>query len=87
MRGKAAGRFCRELADCLSAIGSVKLLRLSQFADKLAGNLKACEKRWLPKSIRRNGFTLPWHEFQPVPGKIFQQRVIKILNSNPLFNR
>jgi hypothetical protein len=31
--------------------------------------------------IHRNGFALPWHEFQPVIGKIFQQRFFKALSS------
>jgi hypothetical protein len=35
----------------------------------------------LTQSLKRNGFTLPAREFQPVSGKIFRQRALKALNS------
>jgi hypothetical protein len=35
----------------------------------------------LTTSFKRNGFTLPSREFQPIPGKIFRQRVFQPLNS------
>jgi hypothetical protein len=33
----------------------------------------------LTQSLKRNGFTLPSREFQPVSGKIFRQGVLKAL--------
>jgi hypothetical protein len=74
---QAAGRFCRELADCLSAIGSVKPLRLSLLKASDSGQPKTVNMKGPIKSLERNGFTLPWREFQPIPGKIFQQRISK----------
>jgi hypothetical protein len=40
--------------------------------------LSKCDGR---SEINREGFTLPWCEFQPVAGKIFRQRTFKALTS------
>jgi hypothetical protein len=76
MNGGAAGRFCRKLADCLSALGSVKPLRVCTAKIHLTGIIPT-----LAKSEKRNGYTLPSCEFQPVCGKIFRQWIFKALNS------